>query len=88
MSIKEDEKKITILFADDHWKDNRWDALFKKKLSPYHIEVICENISLANNNEVFFVGKLKNKIVVVTGCRGICKEIALTLAEEGANLAI
>lgn len=31
---------------------------------------------------------LKNKIVVVTGCRGICKEIALTLAEEGANLAI
>lgn len=45
MSIKEDEKKITILFADDHWKDNRWDALFKKKLSPYHIEVIYENQS-------------------------------------------
>jgi len=31
---------------------------------------------------------LKNKIAVVTGCRGICKEIALVLAEEGADLAI
>lgn len=31
---------------------------------------------------------LKDKIAVVTGCRGICKEIALTLAEEGVHLAI
>ena len=31
---------------------------------------------------------LKDKIAVVTGSRGICKEIALTLAEEGAHVAI
>ncbi|UCB45059.1 MAG: SDR family oxidoreductase [Spirochaetota bacterium] len=31
---------------------------------------------------------LQDKIAIVTGSRGICKETALTLAEEGANLAI
>jgi 3-oxoacyl-[acyl-carrier protein] reductase len=31
---------------------------------------------------------LKDKVAIVTGSRGICKETALTLAEEGANLAI
>jgi len=28
---------------------------------------------------------LKNKVAIVTGSTGICKEIALKLAEEGAN---
>jgi 3-oxoacyl-[acyl-carrier protein] reductase len=31
---------------------------------------------------------LQDKVAIVTGSRGICKETALTLAEEGANLAI
>ena len=31
---------------------------------------------------------LKNKVAIVTGSTGICKDIALKLAEEGANIAI
>ena len=31
---------------------------------------------------------LVNKVAIITGCRGICKEIALTLAEEGANVVM
>ena len=31
---------------------------------------------------------LKDKVVIVTGSTGICKETALNLAKEGANLAI
>ena len=31
---------------------------------------------------------LKDKVAIVTGSRGICKETALTLAREGADLAI
>lgn len=32
--------------------------------------------------------KLKNKVAMVTGCRGICAEAARTLAEEGANVVV
>ncbi|MFC2145444.1 SDR family NAD(P)-dependent oxidoreductase [Actinomycetota bacterium] len=31
---------------------------------------------------------LKNKIAIVTGCRGICAEIAQILAEEGVNVVV
>lgn len=32
--------------------------------------------------------KLKDKIAIVTGCRGICAEVAKTLAEEGVNVVV